>query len=70
MTVEGLLQEYTHLPAADVHDVLAYAYEHADKLEEDLAGDDKGSVQRKYATCDPALCRQFRSGQHTKVASS
>ncbi len=33
MTVEEILQEYAHLRPADVHDALAYAYEHAEERE-------------------------------------
>ena len=47
MTVEEILQEYPHLRAADVHDALAYAYEHADEIEADLAADDEENVQRQ-----------------------
>ena len=52
MTVEEILQEYAHLRPADVHDALAYAYEHAEEIEADLAADDEESVQRKYSTDD------------------
>ena len=52
MTVEEILQEYAHLRPADVHDALAYAYEHTDKIEADLAADDESSVQHKYSTGD------------------
>ena len=47
MTVEEITQEYPHLRPADVHDALAYAYEHADEIEADLAADDEGKVQRR-----------------------
>ena len=53
MTVEEILQEYTHLRSADVHDALAYAYEHADEIEADLAADDEDTVQRKHSASDP-----------------
>ena len=36
MTVEEILQEYAHLRPADVHDALAYAYEHSDEIREQL----------------------------------
>lgn len=49
-TVEEILQEYVHLRPADVHDALAYAYEHAEEIEADLAADDEDAVQRKYST--------------------
>jgi len=50
MTVEEILQEYPHLRPADVHDALAYAYEHADEIEADPAADDEKAVQRKHST--------------------
>ena len=49
MTVEEILQEYAHLRPADVHDALAYAYEHAEEIESDLAADEEDSVERKHA---------------------
>lgn len=52
MTVEEILQEYHHLRPADVHDALAYAYEHADEIEADLAADDEGHVQRQRPDVD------------------
>ncbi len=48
MTVEEILQEYAHLRPADVHDALAYAYEHADEIEADLGADDEETVQRQH----------------------
>ena len=53
MTVEEILQQYGHLRPADVHDALAYAYEHMDEIEADLDADDEDSVERKYAAGDP-----------------
>jgi len=50
MTIEEILQEYSHLRAADVHDALAYAYEHAEEIEADLAADDEDEARRRYAT--------------------
>ena len=47
MTVEEILQEYPHLRPADVHDALAYAYEHAEEIEADLAADDESSIRRE-----------------------
>ncbi len=52
MTVEEILQEYSHLRPADVHDALAYAYEHPDEIEADLAADDEDTVQRKRSSGD------------------
>ena len=52
MTVEEIVQEYPHLRPADVHDSLAYAYEHADEIEADLAADEEESVQRRGSSGD------------------
>ena len=52
MTVEEILQAYPHLKASDVHDALAYAYEHPDEIEADIAADDEEAVQRKYSAPD------------------
>lgn len=53
MTVEEILQEYPHLRPADVHDALAYAYEHPDEIEADLAADDEDTVQGSPSRDDP-----------------
>ena len=50
MTIEEILQEYGHLRPADVHDALAYAYEHAEEIEADLATDDEDAAQQKHST--------------------
>lgn len=47
MAVEEIVQQYPHLRPADVHDALAYAYEHSEEIEADLADDDEEAVQRK-----------------------
>ena len=39
MGVEEILQQYPTLKPADVHDALAYAYDHLDEIEADLAAD-------------------------------
>jgi uncharacterized protein (DUF433 family) len=41
MTVEEIVQQYPFLKPADVHDALAYAYDHLDEIEVDLANDDE-----------------------------
>jgi uncharacterized protein (DUF433 family) len=48
MRVEEIVQQYPHLRPADVHDALAYAYDHCDEIEVDLAGDDEAVVKAKY----------------------
>jgi uncharacterized protein (DUF433 family) len=48
MSVEEIVQQYPHLKPADVHDALAYAYDHLDEIEADLAADDEAAVKAKY----------------------
>jgi uncharacterized protein (DUF433 family) len=48
MTVEKIVAHYPHLRPADVHDALAYAYDHPDEIEADLAADDEEAAQRLW----------------------
>ena len=48
MTVEEIVQQYPHLRPSDVHDALAYAYDHAEEMEADLAADDEAIVQQQW----------------------
>ena len=48
MTVEEIVQSYPHLRPADVHDALAYAYDHPEEIEADLAADDKSAAQAQW----------------------
>jgi len=48
MTVEKILQQYPHLRPSDVHDALAYAYDHSEEIEADLAADDEAVVQQQW----------------------
>lgn len=41
MNVEEIVQQYSQLKPADVHDALAYAYDHLAEIEADLAADDE-----------------------------
>ena len=45
MRVEENVQQYPALKPADVHDALAYAYDHLDEIETDLASDDEATVK-------------------------
>jgi uncharacterized protein (DUF433 family) len=45
MTVEEIVQQYASLKPADVHDALAYAYDHLAEIEADLAADDEATVK-------------------------
>ena len=46
MRVEEIVQQYGALRPADVHDALAYAYDHIEEIEADLAADDESVVRR------------------------
>jgi hypothetical protein len=48
MTVEEIVEQYPHLRPADVHDALAYAYDHPDEIEADLASDDEATAQQRW----------------------
>lgn len=47
MRVEEILQQYPALRPADVHDALAYAYDHLDEIESGLAADDEAAVKAR-----------------------
>ena len=47
MGVEEIVQQYSSLRPADVHDALAYAYDHLDEIEADLAADDEAIVKSR-----------------------
>lgn len=49
MSVEEIVQQYPSLKPADVHDAIAYAYEHIDEIEADLAADDESAVKAALA---------------------
>ena len=42
-----IVQQYPALKPADVHDALAYAYDHLEEIEADLAADDEATVKRE-----------------------
>lgn len=52
MSVEEIVQQYPPLKPADVHDALAYAYDHLDEIETDLAADDENAVKARHAGGD------------------
>lgn len=47
MSVEEIVQQYPQLKPADVHDALAYAYDHLDEIEVDVAADEEASVKSR-----------------------
>ena len=52
MGIEEIVQQYTSLRPADVHDALAYAYDHMEEIEADLAADDERIVKNRLAAQD------------------
>ena len=48
MTVEEIVQSYPHLRPADVHDALAYAYDHPEEIEADVAANDEAAAQQQW----------------------
>jgi uncharacterized protein (DUF433 family) len=48
MRVEEIVQQYPALKPADVHDALAYAYDHLPEIESDLAADDEAAVKARF----------------------
>lgn len=49
MRVEEIVQQYPGLKPADVHDALAYAYDHLGEIEEAMAADDEATVKARHA---------------------
>ena len=49
MGIEEIVQQYPGLRPADVHDALAYAYDHSDEIEAALAADDEESVKARFS---------------------
>jgi uncharacterized protein (DUF433 family) len=48
MTVEQIVGHYPHLRPSDVHDALAYAYDHPEEIAADIAADDEVAAQEKW----------------------
>ncbi|MEO8496816.1 MAG: DUF433 domain-containing protein [Planctomycetota bacterium] len=49
MGIEEIVQQFPQLNPADVHDALAYAYDHIADIESDLAADDESAVKAKFS---------------------
>ena len=45
--VEEIVQQYVPLKPSDVHDALAYAYDHVEEIDTQLAADDESAVKAK-----------------------
>jgi uncharacterized protein (DUF433 family) len=52
MTVEEIVQQYPHLRPSDIHDAMAYAYDHLEEIDADLDADDEEVVKAKHAPHD------------------
>jgi uncharacterized protein (DUF433 family) len=50
MGIEEIVQQYPGVRPADVHDALAYAYDHLDEIEAGLAADDDAMVNTRLAS--------------------
>jgi uncharacterized protein (DUF433 family) len=48
MSVEEIVQQHGNLKPADVHDALAFAYDHLDEIEADLAADNEAAVKARH----------------------
>ena len=48
MSVEEIVQQYGNLRPADVHDALAYAHDHLDEIEANIAADDESIVKAQH----------------------
>jgi len=47
MNVEEIVQQYPQLSPADVHDALAYAYDHLAEIQKHIAEDDEATVKHR-----------------------
>jgi uncharacterized protein (DUF433 family) len=48
MSVSDIIEAYPHLRPSDVHDALAYAYDHPEEIEMDLDSDEESSVMKRW----------------------
>lgn len=48
MSVEEIVQQYPTLKPADVHDALAYAYDHMEEIDAALTADDEAIVKARH----------------------
>ena len=49
LSTEEIVQQYPSIKPGDVHDSLAYAYEHLDEIEFDITSDDEARVKATLA---------------------
>lgn len=48
MTADEIIRHYPHLRQSDVHDALAYAFDHPDEMEADFVDDDEEAVMKQF----------------------
>jgi uncharacterized protein (DUF433 family) len=53
MGIEEIVQQFPPLRPADVHDAMAYAYDHMEEIEGDLAADDEETVKGRSSRSGP-----------------
>jgi uncharacterized protein (DUF433 family) len=53
MNIEEIIQQYPALKPSDVHDALAYAYDHMDEIDSALSLDDETSVKAQRGNSPP-----------------
>ena len=49
MGIKEIVQQYPGVRPANVHNALAYAYDHLDEIEAGLAADDEAVVKTRHA---------------------
>jgi uncharacterized protein (DUF433 family) len=49
LTVEEIVQAYPHIRPSDVHDALAYAYEHPAEIEANIVADEEAEKKGRTA---------------------
>ncbi len=54
MSIEEIVQQYPGLKPADVHDALAYAYDHMAEIEDAVAADEEAMVKARCARGESA----------------
>ena len=54
MSIEEIVQQLAPLKPADVHDALAYTYDHIDEIEADLAADDEDALKAQQLDNGPS----------------
>jgi uncharacterized protein (DUF433 family) len=53
MSIEEIVQQYPALRPADVHDALAYSYDHVAEIDADLAADDEAVAKSRVSHTSP-----------------